>query len=85
VVDGENPGRRVIEQQHDLSKQTMTRAQIDDPAAAETPAHTACDLPRFEEFFSRQAAGSADGARDPIEMRARRETSEIVAGQTGFR
>ena len=84
MVDGENPGRRVIEQQHDLSKQSMTRAQIDDPSAAETPAHTACDLPRFEEFFPRQAAGGADGARDAMEMRVVGETSEIVARETGL-
>jgi hypothetical protein len=84
VVDGENPGGRVVEQQHDLSKQTVTRAQIDDASAAEAPAHTACDLPGFEEFFPRQAPGGADGTRDPIEVRSRGEASEIVAGQTGF-
>jgi hypothetical protein len=62
----------------------VTRAQIDNASAAEAPAHTACDLPGFEEFFPRQAPGGAHGPRDPIEMGARGETSEIVAGQTGF-
>jgi hypothetical protein len=84
VVDGENPGRRVIEQQHDLSKQTVTRAQIDNASAAESPPDSACDLPGFEEFFPRQAPGGADRPRDSIEVRVRREASEIVAGQTGF-
>lgn len=84
MVDGENFGRRVVEQKHDLSKQTMTGAQIDDASATEAPADTACDFPGFEELFPRQAAGGADGARDAMEMRVGGETSEIVGGETGL-
>jgi hypothetical protein len=84
VVDEDYFRRGVIEQKHDLSKQTMACAQIDDTSTPEPAADTACDFPGFEELFPRQAARGADGTRDAIEMRVGWKTSEIVAGETGL-
>src|SRR5262245_27382445 len=63
----------------------MTRTQVADASTAEAPADPACDLPGFEELFSRQATRGADGARDAMEMRVVGEPSEIPAGEARFR
>ena len=63
----------------------MAGAQIDDPAGAEQPAHAPRGLPRFVQFFSRQAAGMADGARHAVEERRARKAIQIAIGEPAAR
>jgi hypothetical protein len=60
-------------------------AEVDDAAAAEAAADATRDLPGFEQFFPRQAAGAAYDPRNPMEQRAAGEATEIVIRETGFR
>ena len=73
-VDRERSRRRVVQEDQDLGEQAMAGAEVDDAAAAEQPAHAPRGLPRFVQFFSRQAAGMADGARHAMEKRRARES-----------
>ena len=81
LVDCERLRRRVVEKDQDLGKQAVAGAQIDDAAAAEQPAHAPRGLPRFVQFFARQAAGVADGARHAMKERRARKAIQIAIGE----
>jgi len=66
-VDRQRARRRVIEDQHQLREEAVTRGEIDDAAAAKEPAYTARGLPCFIQLFAWKAPGMADGAADAIE------------------
>ena len=54
LVDDDGRRRRIVEDEHDLREETMTTAEVDDTPAAEEPAGTPGDLPRFVELLARQ-------------------------------
>jgi hypothetical protein len=66
-VDRQRTRRRVIEDQHQLREEPVTRGEIDDAAAAKQPAHTARGLPCFIQLFAWKASGMAGGAANAIE------------------
>ena len=67
-VNGQRQRRTVVKEQEDLSQQTVTAGQVNDPSAAEAAAHPPGDFPGLKQFLARQAAGSAHGPSDGIEQ-----------------
>jgi hypothetical protein len=68
-----------------VREQAVSRAEIDDAAAAEEAPHASRHLPRFVQLFARQAAGFTHRARESIEERVAGEASEVVVRQPRFR
>src|SRR5690242_16088393 len=62
-VDDHRARRRVVEQQHDLSKQTVPASKVEHTPAAKEPPYATSHLPRFVQLFTWQAAGKADRTR----------------------
>ena len=80
-VDRQRARRRVIEDQHQLREQPVTRGEIDDPAAAKQPAHTARGLPCFIQLLARKTPGMAGGPADAIEERFAWKARKISIGE----
>lgn len=67
-----------------MREQPVSSRQIDDAAAAEDAADTPRHLPRFVQFFSRQATRVAHGARQTIEERVCQKPPQVVVGKAVF-
>ena len=85
LVDHDRGGRRVVEKEQDLGKQTMSPAQIDDASASKEAADPASHFPRLEQLLARQAARVANGAGQPMKESAVRKAREIPIGETSAR
>ena len=83
-VDGQRARRRVIEDQHQLREQPVTRSEIDDAAAAKQPAHTARGFPCFIQLLAWETPGMAGGAADPIEKCFTWEARKISIGEAAM-
>ena len=80
-VDSQRTWRRVVEDQHQLREQPVAGGEIDDPAAAKQPAHTARGLPGFIQLLAWKTAGMTDGAADTIEERFAWKARKVPIGE----
>ena len=84
-IDRQRARRRVVEQQQDLRKQSMSGGEIDDAAAAEEAADAPRHLPRFVQLLARQAARAAHRAGETIEERVARKPTQVVFCEAALR
>jgi len=68
-----------------VREESVTAGEIDDTTAAKEAAHTSSRLPRFVEFFSRQASGLAHRATDAIEQRVAGKSVDVVQREPALR
>lgn len=80
-VDRQSARRRVVEDQHQLRKQPVTRGEIDDAAATKQPTHPARGLPCFIQLFAWKTSGMAGGTADAIEECVTWKTRKIPIGE----
>jgi hypothetical protein len=59
----------------------MARGEIDDPAAAKQPAHSARGLPCFIQLLAWKTPGMAGGAADTIQQRFTRKALKVSIGE----
>ena len=85
LVDRERRGRGIVEEQHELSEQSVAGAEIDDSPAAKDPARAPRHLPGLIELLARQTPRVAHGTRHAVEQRLAREAFEIPIRQPGPR
>ena len=80
-VDHERAGRRIVKQKHDLGEQAVSATQVDDASASKESPHPPRHLPRLIQLLARQTSRVADGARQTVEQRAARKTTDVTIGQ----
>src|SRR5262249_40356300 len=80
-VDRHRARRRVVEDQHQLREQPVTRGEIDDAAAAKQPAHTARGLPCLIQLLAWKTPRMAGGAADAIEECFTWKARKIAIGE----
>jgi len=64
-----------------MREKSVTRGEIDDPAAAKQPAHTTRGLPGFVQLLARKTPGLTGGAADAIQQRLAWKPRQISCGE----
>ena len=64
-----------------MREQPVAGGEIDDPAAAKQPAHTARGLPGFIQLLAWKTPGMTDGTADTIEERFAWKARKVPIGE----